>query len=131
MTIQEARQRAESLAGQKLDEQTFQEVLDYTVRKSRMTGHDDSYVPLLLVDEIKDHIYRERINASYYAIKEFEKEASKQCAASVSTRHACADALMRKFPFMGPASIAEMISQLATGLSISEESVCAKIAQAI
>lgn len=131
MTIQEARQKGESLAGQRLDEQTFQEVLAYTARKSRMTGHDDDYIPLLLVDEIKDHISRERINQYNRQLIQFRKEVSEQCATSASTRLACMDALMRKFPFMGYADIAEMVSRLAADMSISEETACARIAQAI
>ena len=131
MTIQQARQRGEQLAGQRLDEQTFQEVLAYTARKSSMTGHDDDYIPLLLVDEIKDHISRERINQYNRQLIQFRKEVSKQCAISASTRLACADALMRKFPFMGYADIAEMVSRLAADMSISEETACARIAQAI
>lgn len=131
MTIQEARQKGESLAGQRLDEQTFQEVLAYTVRKSRMTGHDDDYIPLLLVDEIKDHISRERINQYNRQLIQLRKEVSKQCATSACTRLACMDALMKKFPFMGYADVAETVSRLAADISISEENAYARIAQAI
>ncbi len=131
MTIQQARQRGEQLAGERLDEQTFEEVLAYTTRKSRMTGHQDDYIPLLLVDEIKDHIYRNRINNSNRKLIQLRKEVSEQCATSASTRLACTDALMRKFPFMGYADIAEMVSRLAADMSISEETACARIAQAI
>ena len=131
MTIQQARQRGEQLAGERLDEQTFDEVLAYTTRKSRMTGHQDDYIPLLLVDEIKDHIYRNRINNSSRKLIQLRKEVSEQCATSASTRLACADALMRKFPCMGYADIAEMVSRLAADMSISEETACARIAQAI
>lgn len=131
MTIQQARQRGEQLAGERLDERTFEEVLAYTTRKSRMTGHQDDYIPLLLVDEIKDHIYRNRINNSSRKLIQLRKEVSEQCATSASTRLACADALMRKFPFMGYADIVEMVSRLAADMSISEETACARIAQAI
>lgn len=131
MTIQQARQRGEQLAGERLDERTFEEVLAYTIRKSRMTGHQDDYIPLLLVDEIKDHIYRNRINNSSRKLIQLRKEVSEQCATSASTRLACADALMRKFPFMGYADIVEMVSRLAADMSISEETACARIAQAI
>lgn len=62
MTIQQARLRAEVFAGQKLDEPDFQEVLAYTRHKAKITGHDEDYVPLLLYDEVKDHIFREQIN---------------------------------------------------------------------
>lgn len=131
MTIQQARQRGEQLAGERLDERTFEEVLAYTTRKSRMTGHQDDYIPLLLVDEIKDHIYRNRINNSSRKLIQLRKEVSEQCATSASTRLACADALMRKFPFMGYADIAEMVFRLAADMSISEETACARIVQAI
>ncbi len=131
MTIQEARQKGESLAGQRLDEQTFQEVLAYTARKSRMNGHDDDYIPLLLVDEIKDRISRERINQYNRQLIQFRKEVSKRCATSAYTRLACMDALMKKFPFMGYADAAETVSRLAADMSISEENAYARIAQAI
>lgn len=131
MTIQQARQRGEQLAGERLDERTFEEVLAYTTRKSRMTGHDDSYIPLLLVDEVKDHIYRDHINTYNRQLTEMRKEVSKQCASSATAPLACRDALMKKFPFMGSADIAEMVSRLAADMSISEETACARIAQAI
>ena len=74
MTIQEARLRAEAYAGQMLDEQTFQEVLEYTRHKAKITGHDEDYVPLLLYDEVKDHIFRERVNTFYFKVKAIERE---------------------------------------------------------
>ena len=74
MTIQEARLRAEAYAGKTLDEATFQEVLAYTRHKAKITGHDEDYVPLLLYDEVKDHIYRERVNDFHHEVKAVEKE---------------------------------------------------------
>ena len=49
MTIQEARNIAEGEAGRKLTDREFRFVLCYTKRKARLTGHDVSYVPLLLM----------------------------------------------------------------------------------
>lgn len=63
MTIQEARNIAEGEAGRKLTDREFRFVLCYTKRKARLTGHDVSYVPILLIDEIKNHILRENINS--------------------------------------------------------------------
>ena len=74
MTIQEARQLAEAYAGQTLDEQTFQEVLEYTRHKAQVAGHDEDYVPLLLYDEVKDLIFRDRVNNFYFAVKVVERE---------------------------------------------------------
>ncbi len=62
MTIQQARKRAEALANAKLDDETFRWILRYAYRKARITGHSPQYVPLLLVDEIKDHVFRQRVN---------------------------------------------------------------------
>lgn len=62
MTIQEARNLAEADAGRKLTDNEFRFILCYTRRKARLTGHDASYVPLLLIDEIKNHIFRECLN---------------------------------------------------------------------
>lgn len=74
MTIEEARKIAELSLGQRLDEQTYQEVLAYTRRKAYLTGHGDDYVPLLLVDEIKDHVFREKINWIYHEAQAAFKE---------------------------------------------------------
>ena len=74
MTIQEARLRAEAYAGKMLDAGTFQEVLAYTRHKAKITGHDEDYVPLLLYDEVKDHIFRERVNSLYFEVKAIERE---------------------------------------------------------
>lgn len=62
MTIQEARKRGEGLTNAKLDDETFRRILRYAYRKARVTGHSPTYVPILLVDEIKDHFFRECIN---------------------------------------------------------------------
>lgn len=127
MTIQEARERGESLGGRRLDDKAFADVLEYTIRKSRMTGHDDDYIPLLLVDEIKDRIHRENQNTVSRELAAMRKEAQ-ECVPSVSALHAGEDALMRKFPFMGRALAAEMILKLAAELSTSMETVIARIA---
>lgn len=38
-------------------------IMRYTIRKAEQTGHDESYVPLLLRTELEDFVMRERINA--------------------------------------------------------------------
>lgn len=43
--------------GSMLSNDQFREVLSYTVMKSRSTGHDDSYVELLLPDEINSYLF--------------------------------------------------------------------------
>lgn len=77
MTIQEARERGECLARAVLDEETFQRILRYSYRKARMTGHGPDYVPLLLVDEIKDHFFRERINQANRDYREMLAELNR------------------------------------------------------
>lgn len=77
MTIQEARAKGEALAHEKLDEETFDGILRYSIRKARMTGHSMDYVPLLLVDEIKDHFFRERINKVSRDYREMLDELSR------------------------------------------------------
>lgn len=62
MTIQEARDRAEEVAGTRLTESEFKEVLAYTRHKAQVNGEGEDYVPLLLFDEIKNYVFRERIN---------------------------------------------------------------------
>lgn len=95
MTIQEARQQAELAAGRKLDDQTFHEVLEYTRHKAKVTGHSEDYVPLLLFDEVRNHIFREQISAIYCEAKaaaqeidEMLKRGEWPCVKSVSARPA-------------------------------------------
>ncbi len=38
-------------------------IMRYTIHKAEQTGHDESYVPLLLMTELEDFVMRERINA--------------------------------------------------------------------
>lgn len=78
MTNIEARQIAERRAGRRLDENEYAEILDYTRHKAFVNGHGEDYVPLLLLDEIKNHCIRENINLishEFMAImKEFERD---------------------------------------------------------
>lgn len=74
MTIQEARQQAELEAGRKLDDQTFHEVLEFTRHKAKVTRHNEDYVPRLLFDEIRNHIYREKIRTFHCEVKAAERE---------------------------------------------------------
>lgn len=126
MTISQAREQGERLSGRRLDDQSFEAVLDYTTRKSRMTGHTDDYIPLLLVDEINNYVYRERMKEKRRIMAATPKE-EKACAPFACTLHACVDALMRKYPFMERAAVAETISRLAADMSISMEAMYAKI----
>jgi hypothetical protein len=43
--------------GSMLSNEQFCEVYSYTVTKSRSTGHDDSYVEMLLPDEISSFLF--------------------------------------------------------------------------
>lgn len=74
MTIQQARTSAELSIGRKLDDQTFNEVLAYTRRKARITGHDENYIPLLLMDEIKGHVSRAQLNTIACEMAAFVRE---------------------------------------------------------
>lgn len=102
MTIQQARHRAESEAGRKLDEQDFQQVLEYTRHKAKVTGHDEDYVPLLLYDEVKNRIFQDQVDFIYHEAKEAEKmlfEMMKRgewpCVISASAIPACTGVQMK------------------------------------
>ena len=38
-------------------------IFQHTIRKADLNGKDEAYVPLLLRNELEDHVMRERINA--------------------------------------------------------------------
>ncbi len=78
MTIQQARERGEALANAKLDDETFQWILRCSYHKARTTGHSPKYVPILLVDEIKDHFFRQRINLASRCYLEMLTELSRK-----------------------------------------------------
>ncbi len=62
--IYDARKQAEHITGQKLSDDTFKGILYYTISKALSTNHTLLYVPVLLVDEIRDHFARLIINTS-------------------------------------------------------------------
>lgn len=77
--------------GYEVDDATFDEVLAYTRHKASITGHSEDYVPLLLADELRNHIFRERVNTFSRLYREgmaefldhINKEAKQPCAAPV------------------------------------------------
>lgn len=86
MTIQEARERAERRAGKRLSEEEFEEVLAYTLRKVNRIGETEDYVPLLLMDEIKNHF-------TFAAINRISKEMQRIFAEDDNRCVICADGL--------------------------------------
>ena len=48
--------------GYTFDPMEVVQVVQLTVRKVEMNGKDDSYVPILFENELRDHVMRERIN---------------------------------------------------------------------
>lgn len=46
-----------------LTEAEYETLLQYTIRKSRRNGKDDSYIPILLETEIRDYFFRNAVNA--------------------------------------------------------------------
>lgn len=51
-------------------------IAQHTVRKAEMNGKDETYVPILFENELRDHVMRERIN---------EMGRKNLCARSVCT----------------------------------------------
>ena len=93
MTIQEARLRAETRCGHTLSQSQFEEVLEYSRHKARVTGHDEDYVPMLLEDEIQNYLFQEVMNNLYKEAQDgerlflemLERREEKRCATSAST----------------------------------------------
>lgn len=73
-TLLEARQEGEARIGRRLTDQEYADALEYAERKSDMTGHDRSYVLLLLPDVIYEQEYSRWSLEHYRAVKEAEKE---------------------------------------------------------
>lgn len=65
--------------GYTFDPMEIVQVVQLTVRKAEMNGKDESYVPILFENELRDHVMRERIN---------EIGRMNLCARSVCTAHA-------------------------------------------
>lgn len=63
MTCQEARAIAEEQAGKRLADEEYEKILAYSFHKARINGKDADYVPLLLMDEIKNYFFDEALNA--------------------------------------------------------------------
>lgn len=49
--------------GYRFDLMEVFEIARHTVRKAELTGQDESYVPMLLENELRDFVMRKRINA--------------------------------------------------------------------
>lgn len=61
MEFEEIRSALET-AGYRLDDAQYQEAVAYAYRKAAASGKDESYVPLLLPDVIRERVVRHTIN---------------------------------------------------------------------
>lgn len=50
--------------GYKLPDDTFRTLLEYTRRKATISGQDESYLPVLLLDVVKEYFFRTAISAA-------------------------------------------------------------------
>ena len=69
---QEIREKAET-DGYKVDDDTFQELIEYARRKAKVAGRDESYLPFLLPDVIKEWYIRRAINVYSIAMMQIQK----------------------------------------------------------
>ena len=76
-TLEEARQEGEARIGRRLTEREYFEAVMYAARKSRLTGHDPSYILLLLPDVIYEQEYSRKSLERYKAARLDEKELEK------------------------------------------------------
>lgn len=73
--------QAQAEAGYEVDDAEYEKLLAFTVRKARMNEKDDGYVPLLLVDTIREHLISQAINAvsmMYMAIDKYSNISTQQ-----------------------------------------------------
>ena len=72
MEFEEIRSALET-AGYRLDDAQYQEAVAYTYRKAAASGKDESYVPLLLPDVIRELVVRHTINTISAALVDEEQ----------------------------------------------------------
>lgn len=66
------REKAET-DGYKVDDDTFQELIEYARRKAKSSGRDENYLPYLLPDVIKEWYIRRAINVYSIAMMQIQK----------------------------------------------------------
>lgn len=66
------REKAEA-DGYKVDDDTFKELIEYARRKVKVSGYDESYLPFLLPDVIKEWYIRRAINIYSKAMMQIQK----------------------------------------------------------
>ena len=69
---QDIRKKAEA-DGYKVDDDTFRELIEYARRKAKVAGRDESYLPFLLPDVIKEWYIRRAINVYSLAMVQIQK----------------------------------------------------------
>lgn len=62
MSYPEIREEMES-AGYRMDDATYEKIVSYARHKAEVSGKDESYLPYLLPDVIREHFTRVAINA--------------------------------------------------------------------
>lgn len=70
--FQGIREKAEA-DGYKVDGDTFHELIEYARRKAKTAGRDESYLPFLLPDVIKEWYIRRAINIYSIAMMQIQK----------------------------------------------------------
>ena len=69
---QDIREKAEA-DGYKVNDDTFRELIEYARRKAKVAGRDESYLPFLLPDVIKEWYIRRAINVYSLAMVQIKK----------------------------------------------------------
>lgn len=59
--------------GYKITDEQFDYFVRYARRKAQVAGKDESYIPYLLPDVIKEYFLRKGINTVSFAVMEFER----------------------------------------------------------
>jgi hypothetical protein len=62
----------EKESGAPLDDDTFEEILSYTTHKAKAAGQEESYVPILLADEIRNYLLNSYMLAAYIELQRTE-----------------------------------------------------------
>lgn len=62
MSYPEIREEMEA-AGYRMDDATYEKIVSYARRKAEVSGKDESYLPYLLPDVVREHFVRVAINA--------------------------------------------------------------------
>ena len=57
----------------RLEDEEYAEVVEYARRKAKTAGKDESYMPYLLPDVIREWLTRKAINSFTFAVMEIEK----------------------------------------------------------